>query len=76
MKEFAGQFFWKHALLCVNGHAEKLFLKNFHEGQQHIYIIGVGRFRILGGPRFRILGAGGQGGPNSQQAHDVVTTSM
>ena len=29
--------------------------------------IGVGRFRILGGPR---------GGPNSQQAHDVVTTSM
>ena len=28
--------------------------------------IGVGRFRILGG----------QGGPNSQQAHDVVTTSM
>ena len=30
-------------------------------------IIGVGRFRILGG---------GQGGPNSQQAHDVVMTSM
>ena len=27
------------------------------------------------GPRFRILG-GGQGGPNSQQAHDVVLTSM
>ena len=38
-------------------------------------IIGVGRFRILGGPRFRI-GGGGGGGPNSQQAHDVVTTSM
>ena len=43
--------------------------------------IGVGRFRILGGPRFRIFflgggGGGGQGGPNSQQAHDVVTTSM
>ena len=38
-------------------------------------IIGVGRFRILGeGARFRILG--GQGGPNSQQAHDVVMTSM
>ena len=36
--------------------------------------IGIGRFRILGGPRFRILG--GQGGPNSQQAHNVVTTSM
>ena len=30
--------------------------------------IGVGRFRILEG--------GGQGGPNSQQAHDVVMTSM
>ena len=43
-----------------------------------IIFIGVGRFRILGGPRFRILGGGGggQGGPNSQQAHDVVTTSM
>ena len=37
--------------------------------------IGVGRFRILGGPRFRIFG-GPRGGPNSQQAHDVVTTSM
>ena len=30
------------------------------------YDIGVGRFRILGG----------QGGPNSKQAHDVVMTSM
>ena len=28
----------------------------------------------MGGVKFRILG--GQGGPNSQQAHDVVTTSM
>ena len=28
-----------------------------------------------GGARFRILG-GGKVGPNSQQAHDVVTTSM
>ena len=37
--------------------------------------IGVGRFRILGGPRFRILG-GPRGGPNSQQAHDVLMTSM
>ena len=37
--------------------------------------IGVGRFRILGaGARFRILGGGG--GANSQQAHDVVLTSM
>ena len=41
------------------------------------FIIGVGRFRILGGG-----GQGlefffwGGGGPNSQQAHDVVTTSM
>ena len=39
-----------------------------------IYVIGVGRFRILGGPRFRILG--GPRGANSQQAHDVVMTSM
>ena len=39
--------------------------------------IGVGMFRIFGGPRFRILGGGGaKGGGNSQQAHDVVTTSM
>ena len=35
--------------------------------------IGVGRFRLLGA-RFRILG--GQGGPKSQQAHNVVMTSM
>ena len=40
-------------------------------------IIGVGRFRILGGGgggqglEYR-GGGGGQGGPNSQQAHDVV----
>ena len=37
--------------------------------------IGVGGFRIFGGPRFRILGEGPRG-PNSQQAHDVVLTSM
>ena len=37
--------------------------------------IGVGRFRIFGGPRFRIFGGPG-GGANSQQAHDVVMTSM
>ena len=36
--------------------------------------IGVGRFRLLEGPRFRILG--GPRGANSQQAHDVVMTSM
>ena len=30
-----------------------------------------------GGGRFRILGGGGvKGGPNSQQVHDVVLTSM
>ena len=39
-------------------------------------ILGGPRFRVLGGPRFRILGGGGgQGGTNSQQAHDVVMTS-
>ena len=40
-----------------------------------VFSIGVGRFRILGGgARFRILGGGGAA--NSQQAHDVVMTSM
>ena len=42
-------------------------------------IIGVGRFRILGGQGLEFFcfgGGGGKGGPNSQQAHDVVTTSM
>ena len=29
-----------------------------------------------GGARFRVLGGGGQGGPNYQPAHDVVTTSL
>ena len=41
--------------------------------------IGVGRLRILGagGARFRILGGGGaKVGANSQQAYDVVLTSM
>ena len=40
--------------------------------------IGVGRFRILGGQGLEFWGGGGgaKGGPNSQQAHDVVTTSM
>ena len=32
------------------------------------------KVKNIGGPRVRILG--GQGGPNSQQANDVVTTSM
>ena len=38
--------------------------------------IGVGRFRILGGQGLQYWGGGGgggQGGPNSKQAHDVVT---
>ena len=43
--------------------------------------IGVGRFRILGGQGLEYWGGGGgggwgQGGPNSQQAHDVIMTSM
>ena len=42
----------------------------------HLLLIGLGRFRILGwGARFRILGMPGRG-TKSQQAHDVVTTSM
>ena len=32
------------------------------------YIIGVGRFRILGGPRFRILG-GAKGGGQIPSRH-------
>ena len=36
--------------------------------------IGVGRFRILEGQGLEYWE--GQGGPNSQQAHDVVMTSM
>ena len=36
---------------------------------------GGGKVRILGGARFRTFG-GPRGGPNSQQAHDVVMTSM
>ena len=37
--------------------------------------IGVGRFRILGGQGLEYWGGQG-GGPNCQQAHDVVMTSM
>ena len=36
-----------------------------------VWTIGVGRFRILGGAKVENF-LGGQGGPNSQQAHDVV----
>ena len=48
--------------------------RDYSRGRTCVTTIGVGRFRILGGARFRILG--GQGGANSQQAHDVVMTSM
>ena len=71
------------------GHTHMGELSLFFHATQHLkrggYNIGVGRFRILWGPKFRILGGarlrilgggGGQGGPNSQQAHDVVLTSM
>ena len=37
------------------------------------------KVKNIGRPRFRILGGGGggaKGEPNSQQAHDVVLTSM
>ena len=38
---------------------------------------GVGRFRILGGQGLEYWGGGGgKEGPNSQHAHDVLTTSM
>ena len=41
----------------------------------HTYVIGVGRFRKLGGGQ-GLEYWGAKGGPNSQQAHDVVMTSM
>ena len=40
--------------------------------QSYKWYIGIGRFRILGGQGLAFCG----GGANSQQAHDVVTTSM
>ena len=45
---------------------------------RHHLSIGVGRFRILAPQYLKYWGGGGggQGGPNSQQAYDVVTTSM
>ena len=39
----------------------------------YILYIGVERFRILGGQGLEYLGGGGA---NSQQAHDVITTSF
>ena len=41
-----------------------------------IYLIGVGRFRIFGGGGQGLEYWGAKGGANSQQAHDVVMTSM
>ena len=42
-----------------------------------MYLIGVGRFRILGeGGQGLEYWEGQGGGPSSQQAHDVVMTSM
>ena len=47
----------------------------WHFFREYTLCIGVGRFRILQRGRFRILRGPGGGGQNSQQAHDVVTTS-
>ena len=47
----------------------------FHPLKAPLLYIGVGRFRILGGQGLEYWG-GAKGGPNSQQAHDVVMTSM
>ena len=52
--------------------SRKIFIGRYIPGA--IKIIGVGRFRILGGQGLEYWGA--KGGQNSQQAHDVVTTSM
>ena len=41
-----------------------------------VLVVGVGRFRVLGGEGQGLEYWGGQGGPNSQQAHDVITMSM
>ena len=50
-------------------HLTPCYMQKQLYGHSSATSIGVGRFRILGGGR-------GQGGPNSQQAHDVVMTSM
>ena len=64
----------KRPFVEVHGQAFTCMQSDQCLDSKHTYMcIGVGRFRILGGPRFRILG--GQGGPNSQQAHDVISTS-
>ena len=59
--------------------AQKISECLFHNNYSVYFVrcaqcIGVGRFRILGGGGGG--GGGGKGGPNSQQAHDVVMTSM
>ena len=61
---------WYKAGLNPNKNSTYLFV-------QLIKLTGVGRFRILGGQGLEYWGGGGgKWGPNSQQAHDVVTTSM
>ena len=46
-------------------------------GYEIALFIGVGRFRVLGvGQGLKYWGVGGKVGPNSQQTHDVVLTSM
>ena len=57
---------------CILYHNISLNLSLYFTNQETI--IGVGRFRILGGQGLEYWGA--KGGPNSQQAHDVVMTSM
>ena len=58
-----------------------MILDNQVNETDYLQVIGVGRFRILGaggGARFKILEGAkwGGGGANSQQAHDIVLTSM
>ena len=56
-----------HALRTVGEHTSRPACAVF---------IGVGRFRILGGGEGLEYLGGGQWGPNSQQAHYIVLTSM
>ena len=64
-------------MLCLSSESSRR--DGSDEGSHHMVSmrrhIGVGRFRILGGQGLEYWG-GPRGGPNSQQAHDVVTTSM
>ena len=42
----------------------------------HYHTLSIPSAVFIGVGRFRILGGGARGGANSQQAHDVVMTSM